>query len=200
MLISIQKNLAFLAMTKTGSTAIEKELAPHCDIVFSGDPRIKHIQLRRFDRFIRPYLAKVGIKELETVCLFREPVDWLGSWYRYRSRPKLDGHVNSTKGLTFEQFVLEYMSETPAPFAQVGRQSRFVQTKNKTIGVDRIFRYEDFQEVEDFFSQRFSTELNFQRLNTSPKAELTLSDHVTRQIHDYLADDYDIFETLKSPD
>jgi len=72
---------------------------------------VKHMQLRRFERFLRPYLKSVDHADVETTCLYRNPIDWLGSWYRYRQRDALIGHKNSTADKSFEDFVLSYLSE-----------------------------------------------------------------------------------------
>ncbi len=197
MLISLQKKLVFLAMAKTGSTAIEQEVAPYCDIIFTGDPRIKHMQVKKFDRFIRPFLGSVKCKDLEIVCLFREPIEWLGSWYRYRSRPSLNGNKNSTKGISFEDFVVAYMSNDPKPFAKVGQQSNFVRRKNGEIGIDTMFRYDQFPLFEAYISDRFSQKFDFKTVNASPLSKLDLSDDTSRKVSDFLATDYEIYESIK---
>jgi len=33
----------------------------------------------------------------------REPISWLGSWYRFRQRPHLDGRPASTKDMSFDE-------------------------------------------------------------------------------------------------
>ena len=88
--ISIDKRLAFLAMPKTGTTALHKALVPHCEIRFGRAPRPKHMSMRFFEEFMLPYLREIGAGDTETVCVILEPVDWLGSWYRYLTqfRPK----------------------------------------------------------------------------------------------------------------
>ena len=79
MLVSIRRRLAYIAMPKTGSTALEPVLAPLCDICLVGTA--KHMNMRAFERYMLPYLRYLGLEEVETVCVVREPVDWLGSWY-----------------------------------------------------------------------------------------------------------------------
>ena len=196
MLISLDKNIAFLAMTKTGSTSVEASLAPLCDILFTRDPRVKHMQLRRFERFIRPYLASMGYSDIQTTCLFRDPVDWLGSWYRYRSRPALAGKDNSTANITFDAFVESYLSDQPAPFAQIGRQSQFVLNKDGDVGMDHMFRFEAMEEIETFLSKRFGQTVQFDRLNVSHKADLSLSKVLLSELEKHLALDFEIHGNL----
>lgn len=183
-------------MAKTGTTAIEASLDPLCDIKMSRDPRIKHMQLRKFERFVRPLLATVGAKEVETTCLFRHPEDWLGSWFRYRARPQIAGTPNSTAGLDFETFVNAYLEDKPPPFANVGRQARFVALNSGDVGIDHLFRYDNFAAYLAFLEARFSTRLHVERRNVSPDTTFDLSPSLRRRLQNVCEKDYHIYETL----
>ena len=143
MLVSISRRLAYLAMPKTGTQSLERVLTPLCDIRYGGLPRVKHMTLQTFERFVRPYLEALGAGDTETLCVIREPVDWLGSWYRYRGRAALDGHPNSTRDVSFAEFVEAYLRRPTPPFARVGRISRFVAGASGGPGVTHMFRYEN---------------------------------------------------------
>jgi len=198
MLISLKAQIAVFAMPKTGSTALEAALAPHCDLIFQGNPRIKHMPVRRFERFIRPYLVEMGSGDVQTAALMREPEEWLGSWYRYRCRPALKGHRNSAAGLSFDQFVDAYLSATPPPYAQVGRPFRFITRRDDTIGIDHLFRYDAMPSFIEFLSERFGTRLSVETQNVSPgaKSDLQLSSQLRDQLRDHLAQEYDVYETV----
>lgn len=198
MLISIDKNLALLAMAKTGTTAVEQAIAPLCDIVLQGTPRVKHMQLRRFERFLRPYLATLDAEDVETACVFREPLDWLGSWYRYRSRPALDGKSNSTAGLSFADFVDAYLSDDPPAFARVGRPSRFVSRSDGSVGITHLFRYDTFETYVRFLESRFGVPLDLKQVNVSPNGDTTLPHALRLKAQDAMADDYEIYESIAS--
>ena len=64
-----------------------------------------------------PYLREIGAGDTETVCVIREPIDWLGSWYRFRSRSSAP-KAKSTKGISFETFVEGYLDEAAAGVRQ----------------------------------------------------------------------------------
>lgn len=183
-------------MTKTGSTSIETVIAPECDILFTGNPRVKHMQFRKYERFIKPYLKSLGHTNVETVCLFREPLDWLGSWYRYRSREKLRGHQNSTSNVSFSNFVESYLSDHPKSFADVGRQSKFVMGKDGITGVNRLFDYDKFEIFEEFLSDRFGKKFNIPKLNSSQSEELYLKQSIKRRLEIELSRDYEIYNTI----
>lgn len=197
MLISMKQKLAFLAMPKTASTSIERALAPHCDIHYRKLPRVKHMPYRRFNRFLTPYLNEIGFPDIETTCLFREPVSWVFSWYRYRSRPAILGKPESCAHLSFEEFVIGYTGEYE-DFPRFGRQAHFVAGKDDKPAVDHIFRFENLPEYVMFLEERFQTKLEIKHLNASPVMPFDLSKSATGRLERYLASEYEIFETARA--
>lgn len=169
MLISVRRRIAYLAMPKTGTTAVEAALAPHCDIHLLG-PGVKHAQYGKFRRFILPMLRDgFQVERVETVCVLREPVDWLHSWWRYRRRESLDGKPQSTEGVSFDAFVEAWLAPgEPPEFARVGRPSRFVAAPKGAPPLDHLFRYDRLDRLAAFLSERFRSEFEFPRLNVSP--------------------------------
>ncbi|MFO7855490.1 MAG: gamma-glutamyl kinase [Paracoccaceae bacterium] len=169
MLISVRRRIAYLAMPKTGTTAVEAALAPHCDIVFGKAPSVKHVTYARYRRVVRPMLRDFGAAHSETVCVLREPVDWLHSWWRYRRRESLRGRPQSTEGVSFDAFVEAWLeAEDPPEFARVGRPSRFVSAPKGAPPLDHLFRYDRLDRLAAFLSERFRSEFDFPRLNVSP--------------------------------
>ena len=88
MLVFWRQRLVFLATPKTGSTAIEAALgAAGGGVVIQRPPQLKHTTVQRYRRFVAPYLGDcVKGETFAVIALMREPLDWLGSWYRYRQR------------------------------------------------------------------------------------------------------------------
>ncbi len=196
MLISIEKKITFLAMTKAASTSIEMALAPRCDIAYYGNPRVKHISYRRYSRFVAPYLASLGYNDIETCCLFREPVDWLFSWYRYRSRPEIAGRPQSTAGLSFDEFACLYLAGSPTTKG-VGRPSKFVADKDGTPSVTHIFKYDNLPAFRKFIENRFGEPLHLDRLNESPAGEFILSPQTRTRLTEFFAPEYEIYEAAR---
>jgi hypothetical protein len=193
MLVSVSRRLAYLAMPKTGTQSLERALAPLCDIRYGGLPRVKHMTLQTFERFVRPYLEALGAGDTETLCVIREPVDWLGSWYRYRGRAALDGHPNSTKDLSFAEFVEAYLNKPTPPFARVGRISRFVAGASGGPGVTHMFRYENLAGVTRFLSDRFETAIVLPRVNVSSRARLDLPAALRARLETELSEDFALY-------
>ena len=170
MLVSLKHRLVILAMPKCASTSIEAALAPQMDMVISRHPSAKHTPFRKYDRFLRKYLETYTDGPLEVVSLFRDPEDWLRSWWRYRSREGLQDPTRSARGWTFERYVEAYLSGRAGP-ASVGSQARFVSARDGSIGCDRIFRYETIDRFVRWLSERLEAELDLDRLNVSPIIE-----------------------------
>lgn len=195
-LIFLKKKIVIFAMPKTGTTAVEAALGAKADLVFAGDPRNKHMTVRKFDRFVRPYLASLEYDALETVAVMREPVNWLASWYRYRTRDALMGQRNSTAGISFDAFCRDYTHADPPPRANVGRQARFLNAKDGALGVDRLFRYEDFGAFTRYLERRFGHSITLEQKNISPRMDLSLPSETEAQIKEYLADEYAIYNKI----
>ena len=110
MLISVEKRLAVFAMPKCASSAIHAEFAGVNAIRLAGSPDVKHTNFQAWAQYFRPWLDSLGIGPIETVCLFREPLDWLESHWRYRQR---DDHAEATAG--FEAAANQYtVTQWPA--------------------------------------------------------------------------------------
>ena len=176
MLVFYEERLALLSVPKTGSSAYLTALRDRADLVVAGPPELKHASVRRYDRFFQHIFQKMFETEMEIMAVVREPVDWLGSWYRYRGRPDLDGHPKSTSGENFEGFVQAYL-RTPRPaFADVGSQTEFFQTRSNGAGATHVFKYEHQGKILDFLQNRLTCEIHLPRENVSPKREMDLSD------------------------
>ena len=196
MLISLSKNLTFLAMPKTASTSIELALFPYCDIAFINNPRVKHIRYRRYKRFIMPYIENSGLGPLETTCLFREPIDWLFSWYKYRSRDKISAKQQSTAQMSFDEFASRYINQDLV-IADIGRSSTFVAGPDGQPAVDHIFKYDNLGSYVTFLETRFDQKFELEHLNVSPKREFSLSSQIAKQLEKFLAPEYDIYESAR---
>jgi len=186
-------NLVFLAVPKTGTTAIEGALAPRATMVVRDPPILKHCPLYRYRRFIEPFLMTAGPAP-ETLAVVRHPVDWLSSWYRYRSRDDLAGHANSTCDISFDDFVSEYAKGKPAPFAAVGSQAKFLTDSEGRVGVTHLFRYEDQPRLIAFLETRLNVTLTLPRLNVSPTRAVHLSPEVEDRLRRKCAPEFAAWE------
>ena len=200
MLLAPGKGFVFLATTKSGSTSIETAFMTHSQMILRSPPAIKHTTYAGFQRFLQPFLNSKGFprESYEVVCVFREPIDWLSSWWRYRSREKLANptdpkHRNYTGDVSFEQFARAYM-EGSEHFAQVGRPSRFVQSRSGQAEMDRIFRYDRLDLLVDFLCEKVGEEVEVGSVNTSPERSFSLSEECEIELREFFAPEYRIYE------
>ena len=197
MLLAPGKGFVFLATPKTASTSIEHAFRPHADVFMKSNP-FKHTRYAHFQRFLQPFLNSKGFprESYEVVCVFREPIDWLSSWWRYRSREKLANprdpkHRNYTGEVSFEKFARAYM-EGSEQFAQVGRLSRFVRSRSGEAEVDRIFRYDRLDLLVDFLCEKVGEEVEVGSVNTSPERSFSLSEECEIELREFFAPEYRI--------
>ncbi len=196
MLMFWKEKLVFLSVPKTGTTAYEKALAPVASMVISDPPELKHAPLYRYNRFFRPMFEKACKADMETLAVMREPVDWLGSWYRYRRRPFMEDKPNSTHGVSFDDFVLAYCQDKPPAFANVGSQYKFLEPRPNGTAIDHLFRYEDQARLIAFLENRLSVTLDLPRENVSPQIELSLSPEVEKLLHDRRAEEFELWHSI----
>jgi hypothetical protein len=201
MLISLKHKLAFLAVPKTGTTAIEAALAKHATISFGGPARIKHMSAPKFETMLRPYLVGVGASDVQTMAIMRDPIDHLQSWYFYRrrldeSRPhKLQ---NSTRDVTLEAFLEGWLSDEPPPFARISPQSLFLCSRERmerSSGaevkpmVNLIFAYENMHDALSFLSERLRTTIEVERRNISKREAVEIPAGLRARLENRLAND-----------
>tara|TARA_R110002126_G_scaffold22862_6_gene81043 strand:- start:1129 stop:1722 length:594 start_codon:yes stop_codon:yes gene_type:complete len=196
MLVFFKERLAFLSVPKTGTTAYESALRPRADMVISEPPMLKHAPVYRYNRFVRPMFLKVCDTELEVMAVMREPISWLGSWWRYRQRPFMAGKPNATHGISFDDFVLAYMKGKKPGFADVGSQFKFLEAQPNGVGVTHLFRYEDQPRLQAFLSERLDVTLNLARENVSPEMPLNLSPDIAGRFRRKFAEEFDLYESI----
>jgi hypothetical protein len=196
MMVFYDERLVLLSVPKTGTTAYQTALRGRADIVMADPPELKHAPVYRYNRWLRPMFERVCGVELELMAVMRNPIDWLGSWYRFRQRPFLDGKPTSTKGLSFDDFVRAYCKGDAPAFANVGSQAKFLEGRPNGCCVTHLFRYEDQRAITAFLEDRLETKISLETLNASPRMDLSLSPEVERILRRKRAEDFELYESL----
>lgn len=196
MLFFARQKLVFLSVPKTGTTAYQAALAPLASMVVSDPPELKHAPVFRYNRFFRPALEKFVGPDLTVLAVMRAPIDWLGSWYRYRQREALEGHANSTRGVSFDAFVEAYLRPDPPAFAVVGSQAKFLEPQRNGTAVTHLFRYEDQEGLRAFLESRLGCEIAPPRRNASPAEPATLSPDVEARLRRKYAADFTLYDGI----
>lgn len=197
MLVFSKEKLVFLSVPKTGTTAYEAALSTHASMVVSDPPQLKHAPVFRYNRFFRPALEKFCGEGFDVLAVMREPLDWLGSWYRYRARSDVELKTTSTQTISFDDFVLAYMKGERPPFAQVGSQTKFLEPQKNGTAVTHLFKYEDQVGLQNFLQNRLQTEFKTERLNTSPSKALYLSDDTASRYRRKFFVEYELYDGIE---
>ena len=196
MMIFFNERLAYLAVPKTGTSALERALGSKASAVFRDPPGLKHTNARGFERKFRKLFERNTLAPLETMAVMREPMAWLGSWYRYRQRPALSGHKNSTEHVSFDAFIEAYLSPEQPAFARIGSQGRFVTDEHGDLLVNHLFSYADLDTARRFLERRLSTTIDLKPVNTSPRARTELSTDLEQELRVKCALDFQIYAAL----
>ncbi len=198
MLVFFDEKLVFLSVPKTGTTAWQAALTPHADIIVSDPPELKHAPVYRYNRWFRPMFEKVCGVQMEVMAVMREPVSWLGSWYRYRRRPFLAGKPNATHGISFDELVLAYMKGDKPAFANVGSQAKFLTPRPTGAPVTHLFRYDAPERLTAFLAERLNTPIETARENVSPSLELALSPDVEARLRRKCAEEFELYDSIET--
>jgi hypothetical protein len=201
-----QARLVILSQPKTGTTALDNALFGRASMAISNPPAFKHMQYHKFMKFVAPMLkaqANLDRSDYEVVSVMREPVDWLGSWYRYRTRDALkDGNKkqrgNYTGNVSFETFVQEVLKPKTErqSFAQIGSPCGVALKGNGGIGCDRIFPYENLSGLYALIEERTKKPLDIAKMNVSPQGDISLSEETHAALKAEWAHAFDLHGSL----
>lgn len=200
--------LVILSQPKTGTTALEAALSPRASISVSKPPELKHMSYRGFMKFVAPMIeAQTGLdrSDYDVVAVMREPVDWLGSWYRYRTRDELKkpGNpraVNFTGNMSFDDFVRDVCQPAgqQPQHARIKTPSWVALAGDAEIGVDRLFPYEALENFFDYIADRTGKPLETKAANVSPKMDLVLTRDVLERLRQHFAFEFELHEALQA--
>ena len=182
-----------LALPKTASTTLERALSPYAALVISSPPARKHLPARGFEREFVPALAARGHprESYEVVTMFRDPIEWLESWWRYRAREGARP-ANSTAGMPFEDFAQCYIEGAPSAPTPKGRPSRFISVGG-VVGVDRVFSVDRPDVWGPWFAEQVGRPLDFGRRNASAAVRGELTDGTRAALREHFAPEYDVW-------
>ncbi|MDB5526297.1 MAG: gamma-glutamyl kinase [Rhizobium sp.] len=207
MIFLYRAKLLILSQPKTGTTALDNALAHRASIVVNSPPEMKHLAYRKFMKFVAPWIrAQTGLtrKQYEVVSVMREPIDWLGSWYRYRTRERLnnpdaDRPGNYTGNVSFDQFILDVCKpkrEQPS-YAHINSPCSVALNGEDSVGIDRIFPYEDMSGLYELIEERTGKSVDTKQMNVSPEMKLEISDEARARIKEKLAFAFELHGSLR---
>lgn len=196
MQVSLKYGIAFLCMPKCASHSIEPFIAKHSIASLRG-PRLRHLTAYQFARYMRPLIDSPNAR-VELFCLMRNPLDWVKSWYKYRSRDEIKdkrhpNHENYTGNMSFDEFAIEYIY---GKHKNLRKQSDYLLLADGTIGADTIIQFERMDLVESFLQEKIGEKVSIPKKNVSPQANTELSSRMEKELREYLKKDLTIYNNV----
>lgn len=197
MIIFWRKSLIMLSVPKTGTHSYIEHLQQRADIVIKHPQNMKHMGLKQIRNKILPILPKMR-GEIDYFGYVRNPVDWLWSWYCYRSRPEIRGRISSTADISFSGFVKSYLEPNPPPYANVGRQSSVVTSTHPSLLANMLFKYENHREANAYLSDKIGSKVSPDKiLNKSPQREKSISRGDISLLEREIPTEFEIYESAR---
>jgi hypothetical protein len=193
-----QHGFVFLSTTKTGSTAVENVFTPYAQLVARRPPSLKHMNAQGYAASLQPLLAKHGFprETYDVVCVIREPIDWITSWWRYRSRPAAaEKEAKKYAGdLTLDEFCERFMD---GEFV-LGNMARFVRLRDGSCGVDVMFKYDHLDDLVVWMSEKIGIDVpHLPPANVSPPREDLMSAGVRARLEEHMAEHRSLYEAAR---
>lgn len=195
MLVFSAQSLAYIAVPKTGTTAIEMALKPRADIVFAKHR--KHMTAQRFHNKVAPFLADTFGLRPDRLAVMREPEEQIRSWYRYRNGDRQKGSPNSTGGISFDEFVRAVISDDPPPYAGIGSQWNMLTSGRGGVLVHHLIAYEAQPLLRSFLADRFGEDIELKQKNVSPAADAPLEPATRDLLKAARADEFALYDRLQ---
>lgn len=133
----------------------------------------------------------------ERFAVMRDPEEQIRSWYRYRSRSMHVRTSRSTGGISFDQFVLDVISDDPPDYAGIGSQLSMLTSGRGDVLVHHLFAYENPLVFRSFLDDRFDQEIVLKQKNVSPETEAPLGSDTRRKLQAARAAEFDLYHRLK---
>ncbi len=198
LLVFFKQNLAFLSVPKTGTTAYELALRPAADIVFTK--ATKHMTVGKFHARFAPFLEHTYGLRPERIAVMRDPVDVIRSWYRYRSPDRMGDNKHCHGGVSFDDYVLDVISDKPSRPAGIGNQHSFLTLAGRGLPIHHLFAYDRQRLLRDFLAERFGREVEPRQKNVSPEIPAPLSPDVEAKLRAARAAEFALYDRIQQAD
>lgn len=198
MLIGVRRRIVFVANTKTGSTAIEQALAPHCEIMRAGTPAHKHMPIARLPQEYGFLFNQPG-HQLETYFKFgvmRDPVAWILSWFRYRKGNQVESRLPAD--MTLAEFWARRDWNIQRADGTKYLQSDLFTGANGHVLVDVIIPHHELDRHFQAICAQLKIKAPLYQANVSrlQKLEEDIPESLLAEMREFYAGDYALFNRL----
>lgn len=196
MLIGLEKRFVFVANTKTASTSIESVLAPHAEIHHAGTPERKHIPLAKALPLYPEHFGPAGDRagDYFKFGVMRDPIDWIGSWFRYRKGNKVAAPLPSD--MDFAAFWAAGDWNIRRGDGTPYLQRRLFCDAQGGLLADMIIPYDRLGPLFGEICDALGVEATLPRENASRLRDFELPADLEDAVRAHYAPDYALWETL----
>ena len=176
--------------------ALEAALADRADVSAGGTAQLKHCNVSGFERDVERAQCRSDRAYLR-LCVIREPLDRLRSWYKYRLLPQFDDAKSSTKGMSFEEFILDQLDAKNGTLPKIGNQRRFVSRRDGSIGMHRMYAYTHLAQMIDELSSVLGP-IELAHSNVSPAANTDISEPTLAALKEARAPEFALYDQVSA--
>jgi len=126
----------------------------------------------------------------------RDPVDQIRSWYKFRNPERLGDDIRNTGQMSFDEYVLDVISDTPSEAAIIGSQFRFLSIRDGSVPVHHLFAYEQQGGIRGFLDDRFGEEIKIKPRNISPFVDAPISPDVEKKLRAARPQEFDLYARI----
>ena len=195
MLLFLEQDLVYFAIPKTGSTAFETVLADHCSLNYRDPPQYRHMNVRRYDFSFGKHVAREHGTYPERMAILRHPLDRVRSWYKYGQSAEQIDTENSTKNISFPQYVRDIVAGKPVA-SMVGDQDYFCSDQKGNLAIDHLFAIENPAPLLSFVKERLWQDITLPKLNVSPEIDTRIDDFEARAYEDARPREFDLYNRV----
>lgn len=200
MILAPRRGFVLLSLPKAASTSLDHALGGYHEQLPGSQPG-KHQNAARFHQFTAPRLVELGYQrdDYALVCMFRDPVSWLESWWRYRQRDhtRENRPGRYTGDIPFEEFVRLFVTDKQATGIR-GRPAQFIATDAaRGQRLDRIFSVERPDAWQEWFTEQVGEPVTVpQRNRASAARPPELADDLQAALREFFAPEYEVVDHL----
>jgi hypothetical protein len=197
MLIGLERKFVFVANTKTASTSIEAALGPVAEIALGGSPACKHVPLHDAISAHPEIFAQDGQwpRFFFKFGVMRDPLDWIGSWFRYRKSNRVESPLPAEMSLA-EFWERQDWNFRRADGRRYLQRHMFCGPEGKVLA-DVIIPYHRLPEMFAEICVALGAEVPLPRENVSRLREAGAPDPaLAARLRDFYAEDYALFDRL----
>ena len=178
MLVNLSQKFIFVANLKAASTAIESLLGERCEVCITETRFGKHDGLSLISQKFAWVERHVPYKDFFVFGVVREPIDFLLSLFNSHRKADFDGERQSTKGMSFDDFLEIWCARSWQARPQAERFTDRHERFRMSYLIDMARLDEEFPQI---CARLGRSPLTVERDNSSPPA-LRREDLTSRQI------------------